>query len=516
MQTNYKHEPVFELVKSMTKAEKRNFKLYATRLSGNHDTKFMMLFDVFDSMEEYDESKILKKCPVKKEQLPNMKAHLYKQLLTSIRLLDVQKNIDMQIRENMDFARILFNKGQYRQSHKLLEKAKEMALANELHTIVIEIIEFQKTVDSMQSNRSMVGNTETNSKESINICTKLINANELSLISTMLYGLYLKLGYVRSEKDIKLVVQYFKPKLEKYRNEKLSFTESVYYFQSLVWYNYIMHDFLACYKYAIKWVDIFDQHDYMKIVMYDNYLRGCSRLLDGLFLLGSYRRHSEVLRKLETERNGICSINENAGMLFGVVYYYGRMNEHFMSGTFYKGVELVEEIEYYLRRYERYLSTHYKMLFYYKIACMYFGNEQYHECLEYLQRIITSTRNPQIRRDLQCYARILSLIASYEAGLDHNIDYQIKSVYAFLVKMNDMHEVQKEMISFLKRLNTIYSSDFKQELQKLYEKLLPYASHPFERRTFFYLDITSWLESKIKGIPISQVIKNNFEKRNRA
>ena len=30
-----KQEPVFELIRSMSKAEKRNFKLYATRLSGN-------------------------------------------------------------------------------------------------------------------------------------------------------------------------------------------------------------------------------------------------------------------------------------------------------------------------------------------------------------------------------------------------------------------------------------------------------------------------------------------------
>ncbi|MCC8088090.1 MAG: hypothetical protein LIO79_02350 [Rikenellaceae bacterium] len=515
MQITYKNKPVFELVKSMTKAEKRNFKLYATRLSGNQDAKFLMLFDAFDSLEEYDEAKVLKKCPVKKEQLPNMKAHLYKQLLTSIRLLDVQKNIDMQIRENMDFARILFNKGHYRQSHKLLEKAKELALSNELHTIAIQIIEFQKTVDSIQSNRSMVDNTEINSKEAIDICNKVINTNELSVISTMLYGLYLKLGYVRSEKDIKLVTQYFKPKLDKYRSGNLSFTENVYYFQSVVWYSYIMHDFLTCYKYALKWVNLFDKHDYMKIVMYDNYLRGCLRMLDGLFLLRSHKRHAEVLKKLETEKNSICSINENAGMLFGVVYYYGRMNEYFMQGDFDKGVELVDEIESYLKRYEKYLSTHYKMLFYYKIACMYFGNEQYRECLQYLQKIITSTRDPQVRRDLQCYARILSLIASYEAGIDHNIDYQIKSVYSFLVKMNDMHEVQKEMISFLKRLNTIYSSDFKQELKNLYDRLLPYTSHPYERRSFFYLDITSWLESKIKGIPVAEVIKRNFEKTNR-
>ena len=69
-----KQEAVFDLIQSMSKAEKRNFKLYATRLSGNQEAKFVSLFDCMDTLEEYDETKILQRCPIKKEQLPNMKA----------------------------------------------------------------------------------------------------------------------------------------------------------------------------------------------------------------------------------------------------------------------------------------------------------------------------------------------------------------------------------------------------------------------------------------------------------
>ena len=117
-----KQEPVFDLIRSMSKAEKRNFKLYATRLSGNQEAKFVTLFDCMDSLDEYDEAKILQRCPIKKEQLPNMKAHLYKQILVSIRLLDVQRTVPMQLREQIDFARILYDKGLFRQSSKMLDK----------------------------------------------------------------------------------------------------------------------------------------------------------------------------------------------------------------------------------------------------------------------------------------------------------------------------------------------------------------------------------------------------------
>ena len=56
-----KKDALYDLVKSLTKAEKRNFKLYATRQSGNADAKFIALFDAIDSLTEYDEAKILKK-----------------------------------------------------------------------------------------------------------------------------------------------------------------------------------------------------------------------------------------------------------------------------------------------------------------------------------------------------------------------------------------------------------------------------------------------------------------------
>jgi hypothetical protein len=108
---------------------------------------------------------------------------------------------------------------------------------------------------------------------------------------------------------------------------------------------------------------------------------------------------------------------------------------------------------------------------------------------------------------LQCFARILNLISSYEAGIDSNLDYQIRYVYKFIVKMNDMQEVQREMLSFLRKLSSINPSELRDELRTLYRRLQPYENHPYERRAFYYLDILSWLESKLTGRTMSAVLK---------
>ncbi|HRE37964.1 MAG TPA: hypothetical protein PK092_05950, partial [Chitinophagaceae bacterium] len=52
---------LFQLIKSLEKAEKRHFKLYIKRSSGNADLKIIRLFDVLDKMKDYDEAGLIKK-----------------------------------------------------------------------------------------------------------------------------------------------------------------------------------------------------------------------------------------------------------------------------------------------------------------------------------------------------------------------------------------------------------------------------------------------------------------------
>lgn len=510
--TPNKQEPVFELIRSMSKAEKRNFKLYATRLSGNQQAKFIALFDCLDGMEEYNEKRILQRCPIKKEQLPNMKAHLYKQILVSIRLLEVQHSLHMQLHEQLDFARILYNKGLYQQSSKLLDKAADLALQSEQYTVALDFIELQKKIDTQNTTRGMISKSEKLNRLADTLCDRITRISELANIATQLYGLYLQLGYTRTQKDINLIIHVYGQRLSKYENlpeDKLSFTERFYLYQAYAWYHYILHNMLLCYKNVRHWITLFDEHPQMKRLMFDAYMRGYSRLLDSLFLLRSYKRFAQTLNTFEHEIAGIDNVGDNSRMIALQIHYTHQINKFFYEGAFNEGIKIIPEVEAFIQRYQNHLDIHHRMLLYYKIACLYFGNGDYDACMSYLKRII-STRDPLIRRDLQCYARILNLICSYESGSDYNIDYQIRAVYVFLDKMNDLQQVQKEMIHFLKRLNSVYASDLKEAFRKLYETLKPYEHHPYERRTFYYLDVLSWLQSKVEGIPVGEVIRRRF------
>src|SRR6478672_2981015 len=125
-------DTLFQLIKTLEKAEKRNFKLFIKRSSGNEDLKIIELFDALDKLPEYDEALLLKKLTsIKKPQLSNVKVHLYKQLLASLRLLKSADSIDLQLNEQFDYAHILYKKGLFAQSLKILDRVKETASANQ-------------------------------------------------------------------------------------------------------------------------------------------------------------------------------------------------------------------------------------------------------------------------------------------------------------------------------------------------------------------------------------------------
>ena len=154
------------------------------------------------------------------------------------------------------------------------------------------------------------------------------------------------------------------------------------------------------------------------------------------------------------------------------------------------------------------------MMFYYKIACLYFGLEDYEKCIVYLNKIIKN-KHLKMREDLLCFTRVLSVVAHYEAGFDYHLDAHLRETYKFLIKMNDLHEVQKAMIRFVRSLGDIYPHQLKTAFVNLHKELKQYEDDPYERRALLYLDILSWLESKIENRPVRQIIREKSKIINR-
>ena len=237
------------------------------------------------------------------------------------------------------------------------------------------------------------------------------------------------------------------------------------------------------------------------------YLKGINYLLEACFFVKKVDNFKEELRLFEKDVDEkIIPTNTNTDILIFQYLYANKLHLHFLEASFAKGEYLVDIINQKIEIYKNRLDNHYVVMLYYKIACLYFGMGKNELCIAYLQKIIKS-KNLGSAEDLQCFARVLNLIAHYECGLDYDLERQFLDTYKFLLKMQNLQEVQKVFLTSIRDLSDVYPHEIKNEFKKIHAKLKKYEDHPYEKRAFLYLDILSWLESKIQNKTIAQVIK---------
>jgi hypothetical protein len=120
-------EPLYTLIHSLTKTEKRYFTLTTEMQKGKKD--YMQLFKILEASNEFDQSLI----KTLKENYPESKIeparkHLYRVIMKSLRHFENEKEIETKLTNLLQDARILYNKGLIDASFELLEKVKEIAI----------------------------------------------------------------------------------------------------------------------------------------------------------------------------------------------------------------------------------------------------------------------------------------------------------------------------------------------------------------------------------------------------
>lgn len=501
---------LFQLIHSLEKSEKRHFKLYIKRNSAKEDLKIVQLFDALDKMQEYDEKLLLRKMPgTEKPQLSNLKTHLYRELLASLRLLKRTENIDFELNEQLDYARILYYKGLYIQSLKILDKVKEAAVAYHQDTILIQVISLEKKIETLHITRSLQEKTDQLAIEAIEVHDRRKIIVQLSNLALQLYSWYVKNGHARNERDEAAVKQFFYENLPPGAHSQTGFYERLYLYQSYGWYAFIRQDFIQYYRYAQKWVDLFRENPEMINVETGHYIKGMHNLMNAHFDLRNHQQLDIVLEEFEKfAPSHIVQHHDNFKVQVFVSIQQAKINRHFMRGTFSEGLQLVPQLEQQLEKYSLFLDKHRILVFNYKIGSLYFGSGDYNKTIDYVQRIINEPID--LRSDLQCYARLLHLLAHYELGNFELMEPLTKSVYRFMARMENLTVIEEEMFRFLRTSLQLSRHQVRQELSRFLQKVKHLEKNRFETRSFAYLDVISWLESKVYNKPMSDIIYEKY------
>lgn len=510
MMPNRTTDILFQLIKSLEKAEKRHFKLYIKRSSGNEDLKIVRLFDVVDKLNEYDEKILLKKMDwVTKPQLANLKTHLYKQILASLRLLKSADSMDLQLNEQFDYAHILYKKGLFMQSLRIIDRAREIAKVNQKFYFLPQLIALEKRIEGLHITRHIQHRADTLSAEANDVNMHIDKVTRLSNLALQLFSWFVQNGHARDEYDEKDIRKFMTQNLPSGAWKETGFYERMYLYQSYTWYAFIRQDFLQYYRYTQKLVNLFEEQPLMKRVETSHHIKAMHYLLNAHFDLRNHRGFEKTLRQFEqlaqTDR---VRDHDNFRMQAFIYTSQARINQHFMRGTFKEGLTIIPSIEKELAEYDLFLDSHRVLVLNYKFAMMYFGSGDFNTCIDYLQKIINDNTN--LRYDLQCYARVLHLMAHYELGNDMLMESLSKSVYRFMAKMKNLTAVEEAMFKFLRQSIPLSPRQLKPEFEKLLNTIKHLENDRFQTRSFAYIDIISWVESKVYNKPMAAVIHEKY------
>jgi tetratricopeptide (TPR) repeat protein len=504
MPTQIKHQ-LFRLIKSLTKSEKRNFKLFATRAGATPDSKFIRLFDAIDKSKQPDDEPLINRIGITAGKLSNLKRHLYQQVLTSLRLIYINKEIDIELREQIDFTRILYGKGHYLDALRLLERAKDIAVKHNQDILHLEILELQKLIEArhVTLSRQVDNKMDLLLKESSERNESVMNTSRIFSLNIQLHGLYIEHGHSRTQQE-RTENEAFWNKAQREITGRgpsdYTFNQKVNLFQANMWFHYLQLDFTAALEVALEAATCFTLEKLMTVKDPDLYLRCLYYVTMFGFLnnqVNTVQRYLTLIDKFLDNNNTL--LNRNTRYLGDVYRNLSRFNLFFMNGEFDNAYSFGQALLAEHKAGGFAPNSHRWALFLYKCAGACFLTKRYDEALDYLNDII-NMRSGIFREDLLINTRILHAICNFELANYSLVDYHLKSVNRLLNRSRETAKVHTLAASTLRRLLRAPIAEHNEVFEKLKTDLTIYNDHPFEQKAMLYLDLAYWLNSHLAPI----------------
>jgi hypothetical protein len=285
---------------------------------------------------------------------------------------------------------------------------------------------------------------------------------------------------------------------------QLSLYDRIVFNRMMYHYHYIQRNFVLGYKYASTLTSTYQLYN-LNVHYKEVYLKLFNYQLLCLFRLNAADKYTSLLHTFENINfsSSLPDINLLKESHFKYVLTH-RLNVYLIRGDFAGGIQHFESIKNHFKALDKKHNAGYVNSINYKMACLHFGNQEFEECLVYLDKVIYL--NLSGRPDLQIFSRILKLTALFELQETDYIFENIRSVYGYLARNKQLNLFQVEIMNFLRICAKLPSTEIKQELEHLRTAMHRVAQNKFEQRPFFYFDIIGWLDSKLENKSLSQII----------
>ena len=501
-------DDLFRLVKSLTKSEKRYFKLFASMQGKNK--KYLLLFDAVDQQNVYDEAALKEEFKREKfvRQLAVTKGYLYNLVLKSLRLYHSGANVQAQLREMLSNIELLQQKGLNDLALKTLEKAKRLASKHEKFLSLIALYQWEKALrPAFRSTKEAIAYYE---NELQTLLEKLDNALSYEFLLHKAANAVLHDHLRTAEEEAYMETVMSDPLLQDPEQAR-SFMGRLHFHWTHATYQYSRNEFSAALVHARKMVDLFEEEPHRLHEKMDWYLIALGNCLTLLRQAGMEQQFWETVAHIRSFAENYVEPNRTknpsiAAKTYEVLYLY--LAALYISRAEYrKCADLAPDIEEGVARYGEMISDNFKRKLYHNLSFAFLALEDYDRSLEYNNKILMEPE-PFEGRQTYYAARLLNLVLHYELGNMQLLESLVVSTYRYLLSRDSAYKLETSIIGFFKQLPRITTqSELIYVFIQLRDRLAELEDEPLEQNAFRYFAYVDWLESKIQNRPFAEVYR---------
>lgn len=501
---------LFNLVQSLTKSEKRFFKLSSSLQSG--DKNYLKIFEYIDGLEEYDEGALKKHFKDERfiKHLPSEKNHLYKLILKSLRSFYSEQAVGNVLQQEIKNIEILYNKALYKECEKFLKRAKKMAKEYEKFYYWYELLSWEKKLlEDAYEEGELHRNLDDLIEEEEDVIAKLRNLAEYQALYSRINNLFRSEGFTRNEEEKKVVQDISNHHLISGKNTAISTraTTMCYYIKGLC--SATNRDYVSSYLFFNKVRDILDKSNLLEDNLGKRYVLALSHLLYCYLDSKDFKNvfsTIDLLKSLEGKK-GFESADIRI-RIFSVSAILA-LSAHNALGEFEKSLSLVPNIENQLSILGNKLRKEQKISLLYQIAYTYFGIGDYKKSLSFLNEVLNDNEQ-KLRQDIYTYARILNLVVHYELKNYDYLSYVLKSTNRYINKSKRNYTIENYALKQFRKLAKDEDEADREDLfDGIKQDLVKLFKNPKEQVVLEYFDIQSWVDSKVEAIAFSMAVQKN-------
>lgn len=490
---NQKNDVLFDLVKSLTKSEKRFITLNAQFHKG--DKIYLKLLDAIYKQEEYNE-KVLKvefKNEPFAKQFGVAKNYLQTFILRQLRNYYANLKLNIACKNHLIEIEILFWKGQYKLAEKTILKVRKIAQKHGFFLHLEELIYWEGRIHTalLKLNRNYKTASEFNSKENITSYLNVLDYKELITTAQLLIK---ESEVIRDDSEMeKYLALLNNPLLTDISLAKSYEAKYNYFVLNSVLYKIIGENEKSA-GFRKKLLDFLEENPHQIEENPIHYTAAIHNMLTHHLIAHEYENFNFYLEKLKTypfkmphERANVFS----SLCLFELGYYSE-------TKDYKNAIRFVEETVVNYENVKNLINTEHQFLLNQQAALAYYQNKDFNKALKWINKNINIIFK-DLRVDVKASTYMLNIITHFELNNMELLPYLVKSTTLFL-KSNKLYKPHDEVFLsiFNTNLSSLNSKEFIELLLTKKQELLLLKSPKNQSVISMGITYMEWIDLKIK------------------